>query len=260
MARRAWSKDEIEKVGRRHFDEGVSFSDLAHEMGVTRGAIKGLLSRHFPDRSGSLRDASAAIIKSRDEQIREAVRHDVERGAEYQTAAAEVAAKFNLSPKRISAIVPVGKGLSAPRGPRARVITIPPVDPDPVAKPGGSPAFAGKRPSFRKNPLDRREIDLEKADALEGPITSAGKTFIELGDHECRYSIGKDVDGNYRFCGEPRAMDHRLLRKPYCVKHGALAVKPTENRELRVKQWMLNGYTEAPEPANDDDPWLSEAA
>jgi integrase len=48
---------------------------------------------------------------------------------------------------------------------------------------------------------------------LEGEITDEGKTFADLGNKDCRYPIGKDANGGYRFCGCP------VTKGSYCAKH-----------------------------------------
>lgn len=111
--------------------------------------------------------------------------------------------------------------------------------------------------------MDGGKIDPKEAAKLEGPLTSAGKTFLELGDHECRYSIGKDANGGYRFCGEP-VMDRGSCKAPgsYCKHHYDIATAPAnKNYDSTPRPWMLDGYTDPPKPVNDNDSWwLSEAA
>jgi hypothetical protein len=77
----------------------------------------------------------------------------------------------------------------------------------------------GCGPSMAERPL-RLEF--------EGEITTAGKSFTELCNRECRYPIGKDIGGGYRFCG--RAAEPR---KSYCAEHHALTHRTAPPFDMR---------------------------
>lgn len=55
------------------------------------------------------------------------------------------------------------------------------------------------------------------------PLTEDGKSFMELGDSECRYSIGRDGDGQLRFCGCPRTGTTKMTAA-YCGDHAAVVL------------------------------------
>ena len=213
-------------VGRRYYGEGASYHELAQEMAarsgalVTVNALKGLISREFPERRGSRRDANKQKARLRNCQIRQALAN----GALYQ----KVSDKFGLSGSYVRAIAPAAETMRLGYRERTRLL---------------------RRAGIVTGPswVDACEIDL----SLEGKVTAEGYTFEEIGPGQCRFSIGKNEGGGYRFCGAA-VMDRRSgsAHGSYCEHH------------YQVCHEMSQPVSDSlPLPANDNNGLpLSEAA
>lgn len=55
------------------------------------------------------------------------------------------------------------------------------------------------------------------------PIVDTGKTILELEHADCRWIIGKDIDGEWRYCGCERGKDHHPQVRFYCREHAIAA-------------------------------------
>lgn len=60
----------------------------------------------------------------------------------------------------------------------------------------------------------------------DDPIVDGGKLIVDLGSDDCRWPIGKDADGQFRFCGCPFHRQQGTKSRPYCEAHAELDVKP----------------------------------
>jgi hypothetical protein len=182
-------------VGRRYHDEGASYHQLAQEMAarvgakVTANALKGLILREFPERRGSRRDANRQEARLRNVQIRQAIAN----GAPYQ----KVSGKFGLSGSYVRAIAPAAGSMRLSYRERTRLL---------------------HRAGIMTGPplTGAYKIDL----SLEGKVIAEGYTFEEIGIGQCRFSIGKNEGGGYRFCGAA-VMDRgsNSARGSYCEHH-----------------------------------------
>lgn len=61
-------------------------------------------------------------------------------------------------------------------------------------------------------------------DPADDPVTTAGKTFMDLSEQECAWWIGNDPEGAQRFCGCPVQRPPGRLTRRYCEAHAAYAV------------------------------------
>lgn len=97
--------------------------------------------------------------------------------------------------------------------------------------------------------MDKRPKDY----SLEGSLTIAGKNFDDLALDECRFSVGRDAEGGYRFCGACRWPTSRS----YCLEHHKLTSGGIPNERGRQEEerglWSL-------ECADDPVPPQREAA
>jgi len=182
-------------VGRRYYDEGASYNELAQEMAarvgvpVTVNALKGLILREFPERRGSRRDTNKQEARLRDLQIRQAIAD----GTPYK----KVSDKFGLSGSYVRAIAPAAETMRLSYRERTRLL---------------------RRAGIMTGPprTGAYKIDL----SLEGKVTADGYAFEEIGPGQCRFSIGKNEGGGYRFCGAA-VMDRRSrsAHGSYCKHH-----------------------------------------
>lgn len=93
------------------------------------------------------------------------------------------------------------------------------------------------RPWMDDEPLDR---------SLEGDVTEKGVHFSDLGANDCRYSIGKDEFGSYRFCASPV-----LPGKSYCGCHQKkCCVQAAESKE--TSPWWMKYEVSTIESEFDD--------
>lgn len=76
----------------------------------------------------------------------------------------------------------------------------------------------------------------EYSEVPEDPIVDGGLLITELGTSECRWPIGKDTDGLFRFCGcqFDRSARNRVLG-PYCDAHAPLTLKTPHRAPRPVK-------------------------
>lgn len=61
------------------------------------------------------------------------------------------------------------------------------------------------------------------------PIVGHGKTLEQLAAPDCRWIIGKDIDGDWRYCACERAAGLHRQVKMYCRAHAAKALEVPEN-------------------------------
>lgn len=67
----------------------------------------------------------------------------------------------------------------------------------------------------------------ERSAIPEDPIVEGGRLITELASDECRWPIGKDGDGLFRFCGCRFEYAARTVRlSPYCDAHVMVSIKP----------------------------------
>lgn len=75
----------------------------------------------------------------------------------------------------------------------------------------------------------------------EDPIVDTGKLIYELATEDCRWPIGKDADGAFRFCG---CQFHResvaSKQRPYCEAHAAGDVMVAAEVSEKAKATYLN--------------------
>lgn len=69
---------------------------------------------------------------------------------------------------------------------------------------------------------------MAKADVVipdEEPTVIGGKVLDGLEPCDCRWIIGKDIDGDTRYCGQPQWGALAGATKMYCVEHAMRAVR-----------------------------------
>lgn len=64
---------------------------------------------------------------------------------------------------------------------------------------------------------------------IEEPQTEEGRTFADLGQHDCRWWIGNDADGAMRFCACPVHRQGAF----YCSDHQAKSLRIVNEENLR---------------------------
>lgn len=94
--------------------------------------------------------------------------------------------------------------------------------------------------SFRpKTPLSEFNEWLSRFEPLpvqEDPIVDGGKLIFDLSGEDCRWPIGKDADGAFRFCGCQYHRESGSKARPYCEAHAKLDHReaPQEATERQV--------------------------
>jgi hypothetical protein len=191
---------------RRYFDDGDSFAVMAERLSsdfgesITRASAKSAVYRFYPE----LKNQRKAESHRKKEAREAAFKCDVGNGARV----ANIAKAHGVSEALVRTRAPAADYRRFDmRHSFSRV----------VAKRAEALLAGPDRAWIEKHPVDP---------SLEGEITSAGKLFLELDDDECRYSIGKDAGGGYRFCGCKQG-EIKGTRAAYCACHGAMAVRET---------------------------------
>lgn len=86
----------------------------------------------------------------------------------------------------------------------------------------------------------------------DDPIIDGGRLITELLANECRWPIGKDADGLFRFCGCHFVRTSNSARPgPYCDVHLVLSIKDTDKPRGPVKiEIVATGRGDGPIPVN----------
>jgi len=113
----------------------------------------------------------------------------------------------------------------------------------------------GLKPSDRWRERMGREsskVSLECEEIPPEPIVDTGKVLLDLEIADCRWIIGKDTDGEYRYCGCERGKDQHKQVAMYCREHALKAFidplmidKPPVEIEERVAAQMKWGENSA---------------
>jgi hypothetical protein len=174
--------------------------------------------REFPERRGSRRDTNKQEARLRN------VRQAIANGAPYQ----KVSGKFGLSGSYVRAIAPATETMRLGYRERRRLL---------------------RRAGIMTGPPWAGACEIDPS--LGGKVTTEEYTFEEIGIGRCRFSIGKNEGGGYRFCGAA-VMDRRSrsAHGSYCEHH------------YQVCHEMSQPVSErSPLPANDNNrQLLSEVA
>lgn len=74
------------------------------------------------------------------------------------------------------------------------------------------------------------------------PVVTEGEgvAYDDLKWSQCQWEIGRDPEGNRRYCGDPRC-GGRKLREMYCARHGAMAVEPDSGIHS-ISRVISSGY------------------
>lgn len=91
---------------------------------------------------------------------------------------------------------------------------------------------------LRKQSFDiRRWLSRQDHDEIpDDPLVNGGRLITELKHDQCRWPIGKDIDGLFRFCGCHFSHSAIAARaSPYCDEHAAHSVKETTKKRGPMK-------------------------
>lgn len=184
-----WKPEEI-NVAKRLFDEGRPEPEIAADItrrfgrAVSRKAVRAILARHHREAKQAAQDGRFAA--------RDAARIEVLRLAALGHMPQQIAGKaaeLGISRSMIYEIIGPRKGIDE----RSR--------------------FARSIRFGRKSQPDSVPPD---------PLVDYGRTFMELGNDDCRWEIGRDVSGKRRYCLGKKQVGHPVW---YCAEHYALSIR-----------------------------------
>lgn len=100
----------------------------------------------------------------------------------------------------------------------------------------------------------------------EDPIVDHGKVLMDLQAEDCRWPIGKDADGAFRFCGCQfhRDQNRPAKTRPYCDAHTVMDRRPVIDltdqervrRQMSGRKKHTSNATQSGFVWNDEEPGL----